>query len=194
MAPASLYDQFPDIQDLGTNRSPVATELYVGPLTIDHAHQLARVQIASWWAAYATLLPKTYLDTLLTRNVLAEWQGVLQRPNHMTLGLWCNTELIGFLHFGPPRDGDCPFPSFTEIHTFYLLRRFWGRAFGRLLLDQAIEKMKHARNTHCVLWALAKNQRANHFYERQGFQWDGQLRRERVGEVAPLQVRYRRSL
>lgn len=162
----------------------------MGSIRAADVRALASVQIASWWAAYARILPKSYLNSLLNRDIEQEWKAILKRTDHRTLGLWVNDQLIGFIHIGPPRDSDCPNRTHGEIHTFYLLERYWGKGLGRLLFDQALREFKIRRKSTCVLWALAKNKRANQFYERQGFSWDGQLRRERVGDVAPLQVRY----
>ena len=44
-----------------------------------------------------------------------------------------------------------------------------------------------------VVWALADNERARHFYRRHGFQADGVERYDDIGGASLLEVRYRRG-
>jgi hypothetical protein len=39
-------------------------------------------------------------------------------------------------------------------------------------------------------WVLSGNRNARHFYEAQGWKWDGQTLTERIGSATLIEVRY----
>jgi len=47
--------------------------------------------------------------------------------------------------------------------------------------------------TRIMLWVLAENERARHFYRRNGFEPDGVEKLAPVGGAELLEVRYRRG-
>ena len=68
------------------------------------------------------------------------------------------------------------------------LREHWFENAGvRLYVTEA------GQGTRILLWVLAENERARHFYRRNGFEPDGVEKLVPVGGVELLEVRYRRG-
>jgi ribosomal protein S18 acetylase RimI-like enzyme len=62
-----------------------------------------------------------------------------------------------------------------------------------MLITRALEELASNRFEQATVWSFASNQRANAFYEGQGFRRDGSVRTQAVWADV-LQVRYRRPL
>jgi GNAT superfamily N-acetyltransferase len=73
--------------------------------------------------------------------------------------------LIGFVMAGEGRDNDVDVA--LELKALYVRAAWWGTGVGYALLEEAIG------DRAAYLWALAGNERALRFYERQGFRLDG---------------------
>jgi len=60
-------------------------------------------------------------------------------------------------------------------------------------VSNALERLAHDNFAEATVWSLAANDRANAFYESEGFGRDGTVRTQEAWADL-LQVRYRRSL
>ncbi len=54
-----------------------------------------------------------------------------------------------------------------ELYALYVREAHWGTGVGYALFEVAVG------DRAAYLWVLANNERAIHFYERQGFRLDG---------------------
>ena len=73
----------------------------------------------------------------------------------------------------------------AEIIAIHTLPESWGTGLGAAMLTEALKQMCDRK---VFLWAFMENKRARRFYEKHGFQWDGE---ERVSEFdGALEVRY----
>ena len=156
------------------------------------ADAIARVQVASWRAAYRGLVPDAHLDGLDWRERAAVRRGQLARAAdegvrvHVAVS---GESLAGFVATGPERDGDLAARGAQEVYAIYVAPRDWGKGFGRGLLGRAVDDVPP--EIACVLWVLADNQRAREFYERQGFWADGSTKSIQIGGHDLGEVRYR---
>ena len=76
----------------------------------------------------------------------------------------------------------------TEIVAIHSLPESWGTGLGRALLREALRQIG---GQPVYLWAFKENTRAQRFYEKSGFRWDGS---ERISEFdGALEVRYERN-
>ena len=98
--------------------------------------------------------------------------------------------IVGFASLGPGRDEDSGRTD-REVYSIYLSPEQWGRGVARELMRTVIAEAGPGRRI--VLWVLADNERAQHFWRRHGFQPDGVEKYEDVGGAELLQVRYRRG-
>jgi ribosomal protein S18 acetylase RimI-like enzyme len=101
-------------------------------------------------------------------------------------------ELAGFVACGVSRDPQ-PEPGVGEVQSFFVRAGHWRRGTGRALMRAALEELRQRGYAAATVWSFDANDRANAFYERQGFSRDGTTRTEEVWAHLP-EVRYRRTL
>jgi GNAT superfamily N-acetyltransferase len=101
-------------------------------------------------------------------------------------------ELAGFTGCGYSRDPD-PEPGVGEIQSFFVAAGRWGQGTGRALMAAALDDLRERGYSEATVWSFHANERANAFYEAQGFWRDGTQRREEAWADI-LEVRYRRPL
>jgi GNAT superfamily N-acetyltransferase len=101
-------------------------------------------------------------------------------------------ELLGFTTCGESRDADAD-DSTGEVRTLFVAPSAWRHGVGRALMAAGLDDLRAGGYSEATVWSFAANERANAFYERQGFTHDGAERAEEVWAHLP-EVRYRRAL
>jgi uncharacterized protein (TIRG00374 family) len=101
-------------------------------------------------------------------------------------------EVVGWVSFGENRDADVA-PEVGELRALFVAPRAWRRGAGRALVAGVLDGLRELGYRQATLWSFDRNDRANAFYERQGFARDGAEQR-REAFAGALEVRYRRSL
>lgn len=162
--------------------------------TAEDASAIAEVHVASWQSAYASLLPKTFLDRLSVEDRAATWHDLLRRPDVDTFVATdeSSAQAVGFLSVGASRNEDAP-SGVGELFAIYVHPDWDGRGIGTALHGVGIATLA-ARFDEATLWVLEGNARACHFYERLGWRRDGGTKREDLGGVFLAEVRYRRRI
>ena len=100
-------------------------------------------------------------------------------------------DMIGRLIFHKSRDEDKP--DTGEIGAIYLLAEYWGKGYGKQMMDFALCELKREGFQEIITWVLEENKRARLFYEKCGFKPDGAKRDIEIGRVLKC-VRYMISL
>lgn len=160
--------------------------------TVDDAEPIARVHVASVRHAYAGLVDDAYLAGLDVDARAAWWRDLLESPGAGTT-VWVAEEesgTVGFLSLGPSGDEDADRRT-MQVHTLYLEPAAWGRGIARELMRTALADVPEGAPV--TLWVPAANDRARHFYRRNGFTADGVERVEDVDGEPLREVRYRRD-
>jgi GNAT superfamily N-acetyltransferase len=103
-----------------------------------------------------------------------------------------DAELAGFTACGPSRDLDAG-PDVGELRTFFVAAGRWRQGVGSRLMAAALEFLRERPYAAATVWSFAANERANAFYERNGFALDGGERTEEAWAHI-LEMRYRRAL
>jgi len=136
---------------------------------VGDAAAMARVHVASWRSTYRGLMPDAVLDdpgfvgrredfwtAALTderfarnRCAVAEHEG----------------EVVGIAMSGPAVDDDA---EGVQVYVLYLLDGHHGSGGGSALLDAVIDP-----DARAVLWVADPNPRAQAFYRKHGFAFDG---------------------
>jgi GNAT superfamily N-acetyltransferase len=62
------------------------------------------------------------------------------------------------------------------LERLYVVPERWGTGLGDALHGQAIEVVRDLGSVRCHLWVLEDNARARRFYERRGWQENGETR------------------
>jgi GNAT superfamily N-acetyltransferase len=101
-------------------------------------------------------------------------------------------ELLGFAACGDSRDPDAASDT-GEVRTLFAATGRWRRGVGSALMAAALEDLRERGYTEATVWSFAANERANRFYESQGFEPDGSEKTEEVWAHL-TEIRYRRSL
>jgi RimJ/RimL family protein N-acetyltransferase len=156
------------------------------------AAAIARVHVRSWQEAYEGIVPVEHLASLDPVARAVEWTQFLRNGPHDRVRTWVAevpAGVVGFISMGPARDEDADRGD-HEIYSIYLEPGAWGQGVARELLRMVIGEV--GGRSPLSLWVLAANDRARHFYRRNGFQADGTERLEVVGGAELLEVRYRR--
>jgi GNAT superfamily N-acetyltransferase len=130
------------------------------------AEALTMLHLDCWDDAYTGLVPQEILDARredIPARV-AFWAEALEDANPVFLAEGSDG-LVGFAGAGPGRDNDID--TELELKILYVRASHWGTGVGYALFEEAVGDQA------AYLWVLGNNQRAIHFYERQGFRRDG---------------------
>jgi ribosomal protein S18 acetylase RimI-like enzyme len=143
---------------------------------VSEAHAIAKVHVASWRAAYKGLIPDETLAGLSVEGRAKSWQAILTdptNPNRTMVALREGT-IVGFGSFGPSRVK----PTLGEVLALYAEPESWGTGAGRALLEDGRAMLEEGGFSTVMLWVLEGNARAIRFYERAGFQLNGEAKTE----------------
>lgn len=167
-------------------------EVLIRSATVDDADPIARVHVESWREAYTGVVPADYLAALDVDRRGEEWRTRLSdlgRGEHVWVAQE-GDEVLGFASLGPSRDEDADRAT-LEIPAIYLEPSAWGRGVARELMRTVLATVP--AGTAVTLWVLEANERARHFYRRNGFQPDGTERLDEIGGQYLKEIRYRRG-
>jgi len=161
--------------------------------TVDNAIEIAEVHVESWRAAYRGLLPQALLDGLSVERRAAGWRREVESPGRLVQVATDDAgRIVGFVHTGASRDDDAD-RTVGELMSIYLRPEHWDRGIGNRLHAAGVAALAPSFRS-ATLWVLERNRRTRAFHERQGWQFDGTVKRDTLGDVEVLEVRYRRSL
>jgi GNAT superfamily N-acetyltransferase len=156
----------------------------IRPGTADDAEGVARVQVETWQAAYAHVLP---LEPLRVLTVEGRADGWRRRPPLVAV---VDGEIVGFVSVGPSRNhgGD------GELFAIYVLPDHWGTGTGRALIEAGENRLRELGHRDALLWVFEDNPRARRFYEAAGWSTDGTTRPITIFGSEVPEIRYRKQL
>ncbi len=180
-------------QPPATGGTPAAPAQYViRAAIVEDATGIAEVHVASWQAAYRDLLPQSLLDGLSVDRRAAQWQRDIQSDWDIHVAAGSDGQIGGFVAIGRSRDHDAD-ETVGELMTIYLRPQLWSLGIGGRLHAAGIADLTR-RFEQATLWVLDSNARSRAFYERQGWQPDGTVKPDTIGDTQVAEVRYRRPL
>ena len=158
------------------------------PATPADAREIAEVHVRTWQAAYAHIFPAEFLAELSVERRAQTWAWhATQTPEDLVVAEDAG-KIVGFVSVGAT-EGE---KRVGELYAIYVDPSYWGSGAGPALMEAAVVRLRAAGFEEAILWVLADNPRARAFYERHGWRVDGE-RREEIGGVDVLEVRYRLS-
>jgi ribosomal protein S18 acetylase RimI-like enzyme len=171
------------------------TEIVVRDALPEDAYDIARVHTTAWQVAYDTIFPGdalTQLDETADRRA-AFWRREVEAdvPLATTLVAERNDEIVGFVDLRPSRDDDAEPERTVELTAIYVAPAAWGVGAGRLLMTEALERIRSLGFEDATLWVLDDNPRARRFYEIAGWRTDGAVKEEEFLDTLVSVVRYR---
>jgi GNAT superfamily N-acetyltransferase len=167
-------------------------EFSICKLSHEDVYEYVACHISCWQAAFKGIIPDCYLENL-PKEIEERTQKIKNGLNEAKFQYYYaafGAQMIGRLIFGKCDDEDKP--NAGEIGALYLLPEFWGKGFGRKMMDFAVDELKNAGHNEIILWVLEENSRGRQFYEGYGFSPDGAKKeiKDIKGERPIIQVRY----
>jgi GNAT superfamily N-acetyltransferase len=158
----------------------------------EDAPVVARIQLATWRAAYRGIMPDAYLDGLDLATWTEKWPARLgpDAPSHTFLA---GAPEVGVASGGPSREPEAGTGD-GELYMIYVLPEAWGTGVGRALFGHALANLAGRGFVRATLWVLEENRRARRFYEVAGGVVDAGPKPFEVGGVSLGEVRYRFDL
>jgi GNAT superfamily N-acetyltransferase len=148
------------------------------------AEAVARVQVETWQAAYAHMLPRDELARLSIEDRADQWR------RHPPLVAEVDGEVIGFVSVGRSRDEG----EDGELYAIYVHPNHWDTGAGRALIAAGEERLQQLGHKEALLWVLEDNPRARRFYEIAGWSTDGTTRPIEIFGIPVPEVRYTKEL
>ncbi|MFB6506921.1 MULTISPECIES: GNAT family N-acetyltransferase [unclassified Streptomyces] len=169
----------------------------VRDMTVDDCEAVSRLRVRGWRAAYAGLVPQSYLDGM----DLAVAEDVERRRASFTGGLTIvnvvaerpDRGVIGWACYGPYRENGRPLAR-GELYALYVAPELIGTGAGRALMAEVLARAAAEGFPDLALWVLRENAPARRFYERAGFRPDGAEESFEADGVLVPEVRYVRAL
>ena len=160
--------------------------------TAADADAIGRVQVETWRAAYAGLLPQETIDAFDVSARQAMWReglGRVPQTGSATFVAFVDDEIVGFASVGVAHSEDGP----GELYAIYVDPSSWGHGAGRALIERAEASLRESGFREALLWVLQGNERAERFYRAAGWDHDGE--KEDVFQGATVtELRYRKRL
>ncbi|MFE0849109.1 GNAT family N-acetyltransferase [Streptomyces rochei] len=157
---------------------------------------VSTIRVRGWQAAYAGVVPQTYLDAMTVEGDAGQRRQWFSQPGRESQDLVALGDRgpVGWICFGPYR-GEMPgLERAGEIYALYISPDLIGQGIGRLLLGETHAQMKGQGFETSALWVLSDNQRARRFYERAGYQADGVTQDDVYDGITLTELRYQRVL
>jgi ribosomal protein S18 acetylase RimI-like enzyme len=156
---------------------------------------LGRLHVRAWQWAYRGMLPDGYLDGLAEQTTRREemWRQVIDQlaTDQPLLVAERAGQIVGLCNTAPARDQ----PAGTgELLSIYLEPDAVGTGVGSALMREALADMRARGYRSAVLWVLEANDRARRFYEKFGWQPDGEVKDDQLWGVPIREARYRVAL
>jgi|HubBroStandDraft_1064217.scaffolds.fasta_scaffold00065_15 ribosomal protein S18 acetylase RimI-like enzyme len=127
---------------------------------------IAQVDVETWRATYAGVLPDHMLVGLSERQRAGVWSRfITRRPGDTVAAVDERGTMLGFGSCGAQREPDLPYSG--EVFTLYVLPDYQGQGVGRQLLLALFARLIRCGLYSAVVWVLAENP-ARFFYERVG--------------------------
>lgn len=146
--------------------------------TAADAPVMSRIYAQSWKTAFRGQVPDGYLDALSEDHWVPFFEKALTEGNLSAKLIFDGDTAIGAAAYGPartelPAGGELieksnDYSDFGEVVSLYLLPAYYGRGYGRELLEQIREELLRTYQG-IFLWVLRENVRARAFYEKLGF-------------------------
>lgn len=138
----------------------------VRPAIMADAPAIARIDVETWRASYAGILPDKYLVKLSEAERRRLWTGdVAQHPGDVLVATDRLGRIRGFGSCGATRDRMLSFTG--EVYALYVAPDHQGSGIGRDLLLALFARLRQRKLDSALVWVLRDNP-ARFFYERLG--------------------------
>lgn len=143
--------------------------------TKDDIEQVAYVHHVAWMETYTGLIDPQFLKTRSFEKSIQ----IFKKTNCQNVVVACRgNQIVGFCSYGKVQEEEI---IYGEIQGLYVLKEFQHQGIGFQLVEYVKKHLLLMGFQKIYLWVLKKNSQAIHFYERIGFLFDGNERKEWLG-------------
>ncbi len=160
----------------------------VRPARLEDARRIAEIQVETWHATYAGVMPQEVLDGLSVDDRERDWQQWIPHPETDSFVVELDGEIRGFVSVGPSWTSR----GIGELYAIYVTPDAHGRGAGLALMDAGVRALSE-RWDEATLWVATENPRARRFYERYGWVVDGERVDDSIPGASVPETRYRLS-
>jgi ribosomal protein S18 acetylase RimI-like enzyme len=155
---------------------------------VEDSAALAKVQVDSYRASYAGLLPQSFLDGFSYDAQTGDWRELLsgESPDIVLVGETDDGEIVGYA-LSRKLQGDT---DQAELVALHVQRSHHRQGIGRKLMRESARRLQEQGAQSLMLWVLAENP-ARQFYERLGGKLAGEQTITPADGVTAQEVRYR---
>jgi len=149
----------------------------------EDADDYAICSILCWQLAYKEIVPDEFLTNMLLEKKQRAEKFRKSFADPRNIHSYCvlyDKKMIGFLIIDILN---------AEIWAIYLIEEFWGKGYGKEILDFVINELKRLQPKEIFLWVFEGNNKARQFYEKNNFHFDGTTREREYGKSL-VQLRY----
>ena len=160
----------------------------IRPFETSDLPALATLHAVSRRHAYADILPAEALARVTPEAMLEEWESLLaKKPARRLIVADESGGMVGFcmttLH-----------PETAELNAIHVHPERHGSGAATALHDEILDIMRAAGCGSAILWVLEGNERAQAFYRRNGWTFDGTRDSHPIGGADADILRYARTL
>lgn len=144
----------------------------------DDAAAIAALQLRTWPATYAAVLPPEAFPSgpEAVEQAAAAWHASLTRPadaRQRALVALEHNRVVGFAVTGPASDPDCDPVADAEVAELAVDPAERGRGHGSRLLQAAVDTLRADRFGRAVTWVVATDDALRAFLVSAGWAADG---------------------
>jgi ribosomal protein S18 acetylase RimI-like enzyme len=150
---------------------------------------IVAIHVAAFRAGNVPHLPPELADRMTPERSRPTWRSLVEAGPRRgaVLVAAAGGEIGGVAAAGPSRDaGD----DGGELYALYVDPARWSAGHGRALDAAARDHLRAQGFADAILWVLEANERARRFYERCGWEVEG----ERRAHLGATTIRYRVAL
>jgi ribosomal protein S18 acetylase RimI-like enzyme len=153
----------------------------------EDAQTMAAILAESWKAAYVSMVPQDYLDSL-TGSKWGRLTGDMSTGKLNAFLLLEDGVPAGAVGYAKSRDESLA--DWGEIQFLYVKPGFCRRGYGEKLFRAAVEALKRLGFENCFLWVLEQNKNARNFYAAMGFRATDNITHSEIMGKRLTEVRY----
>lgn len=139
---------------------------------LQDARAIGRIEVDTWRATYAGMLPDRVLLGMSPERQTATWAGFLRHRSGDVFvaqedraGAGSEARILGFGSCGPQRETALGYAG--EVYTLYVTPDAQGNGLGRKLLLALFDRLVYCGHRSALIWVVRQNP-SRFFYERLG--------------------------
>jgi GNAT superfamily N-acetyltransferase len=146
----------------------------VRPALVDDSAEIARIQLLTWRAAYAGILPASVLAGLDEAAARDQWAAALRAGHPMLIAL-DGARTVGFAAY-------VVLGATVEIGPLLVEPRWGRRGHGSRLLAGAIDLARQSMADQAIMWIPRRDAASESFLIGAGWGLDGRVRTLDTGD------------